>query len=79
MPHQAEIDPKYAFLFSAPAQDNEGRDTVIRYSRKTKEQYVQSEVDGKPSGWSAFYEGGKWVAHVKQKKAAKKSPVKKAK
>ena len=79
LPHQAEIDPKYAFLFSAPAQDNEGRDTVIRYSRKTKEQYVQSEVDGKPSGWSAFYEGGKWVAHVKQKKAAKKSPVKKAK
>lgn len=74
LPHKNEIDPKYTFLFSAPAQDNEGRDTVIRYSRKTKEQYVQSEVDGKPSGWSAFYTGGKWVVKEKATKAkAKKS------
>ena len=73
LPHQAEIDPKYNFLFSAPAEDDEGRDTVIRYSRKTKEQYVQSEVEGKPSGWSAFYEGGKWVARVKAKKTSRKT------
>ncbi|MBD2858527.1 type I DNA topoisomerase [Spongiibacter sp. KMU-158] len=73
LPHQSEIDPKYSFLFSAPTEDKEGRDTVIRYSRKTKEQYVQSEVDGKPSGWSAFYEGGKWVAREKAtRKAASK-------
>ena len=32
---------------------------MIRFSRKTKEQYVQSEVDGKPTGWRAFYDGGK--------------------
>ncbi|GAB3374118.1 type I DNA topoisomerase [Spongiibacter taiwanensis] len=71
LPHKAEIDPKYTFLFSAPVQDDEGRDTVIRYSRKSKEQYVQSEVDGKPSGWSAFYEGGKWQVRDKNAKAKK--------
>tara|TARA_R110001592_G_scaffold6774_7_gene36797 strand:- start:25660 stop:28356 length:2697 start_codon:yes stop_codon:yes gene_type:complete len=73
LPHRAEIDEKYAFLFDAPVKDKEGRDSVIRYSRKTKEQYVQTEVDGKPSGWSAFFENGKWVVRAK----AAKKPVKK--
>ncbi|GAB1257005.1 type I DNA topoisomerase [Aurantivibrio plasticivorans] len=62
LPHKDEIDPKYSFLFSAPTEDPDGVKTVIRYSRKTKEQYVQSEVEGKATGWKAFYEGGKWVA-----------------
>ncbi|WP_339898667.1 type I DNA topoisomerase [uncultured Gilvimarinus sp.] len=61
LPHKKEIDPKYTFLFSAPVADPDGVPTVIRFSRKTKEQYVQSEVDGKASGWKAFYQGGKWV------------------
>ncbi|MGD8176491.1 type I DNA topoisomerase [Marinimicrobium sp. ARAG 43.8] len=61
LPHKSEIDPKYKFLFSAPTEDSDGNATVIRYSRKTKEQYVQSEVDGKATGWKAFYEKGKWV------------------
>src|SRR3546814_1470186 len=43
----------------APQKDPEGRFAVIRFSRKTKEQYVQTEVDGKPTGWKAFYDGGK--------------------
>jgi DNA topoisomerase-1 len=63
LPHKKEIDPKYKFLFSAPTEDPDGNKTVIRYSRKTKEQYVQSEVDGKATGWKAFYEKGKWVAN----------------
>ncbi|ROQ20323.1 DNA topoisomerase I [Marinimicrobium koreense] len=63
VPHKKEIDPKYKFLFSAPTEDPDGNKTVIRYSRKTKEQYVQSEVDGKATGWKAFYEKGKWVAN----------------
>ncbi|MFA7553615.1 MAG: type I DNA topoisomerase [Spongiibacteraceae bacterium] len=72
LPHKAEIDVKYDFLFKAPTQDPDGNKTIIRYSRKTKEQYVQTEVDGKPSGWKAFYEGGKWVIQEpKTKKAAK--------
>ncbi len=70
LPHKAEIDPKYTFLFSAPVKDSQGRDTVIRFSRKSKEQYVQSEVEGKPSGWSAFYEKGKWVVRDKGGKGA---------
>ncbi len=80
LPHKSEIDEKYNFLFSAPTEDDDGNPTLIRYSRKTKEQYVQSEVDGKATGWKAFYEGGKWVvstAPTKRKAAAKKAPAKK--
>ncbi|WP_027330922.1 type I DNA topoisomerase [Marinimicrobium agarilyticum] len=61
LPHKKAIDPKYNFLFSAPTEDPDGNKTVIRYSRKTKEQYVQSEVEGKATGWKAFYQKGKWV------------------
>jgi len=32
----------------------------VRFSRKTKEQYVMSEIDGKATGWKAFYRNGKW-------------------
>ena len=79
IPHKDEIDPKYAFLFSAPVEDDNGISTVIRYSRKTKEQYVQSEVEGKATGWKAFYEGGKWqVSTAPIKKAATKAKAKKA-
>ncbi|AJE22259.1 type I DNA topoisomerase [Azotobacter chroococcum] len=66
LPHRDEIDPKYHFLLDAPAKDPEGRPAVIRYSRKSKEQYVQSEVEGKPSGWRAFYQDGRWVVEDKR-------------
>lgn len=66
IPHKDEIDPKYHFLLEAPKKDPEGRPAVIRYSRKTKEQYVQSEVDGKPTGWRAFFDGGKWKVEDKR-------------
>ena len=67
LPHKKEIDPKHTYLFSAPTHDPDGEPTVIRYSRKTKEQYVQSEIDGKPSGWKAFYDGKKWQVEDKRK------------
>src|SRR3546814_19343939 len=54
IPHKDEIDPKYHFLLDAPQTDPEGRFAVIRFSRKTKEQYVQTDVEGKPTGWKAF-------------------------
>lgn len=81
LPHKDEIDPKYTYLFSAPVADEDGIPTVIRYSRKTKEIYVQSEVDGKATGWKSFYEGGSWkVTETKPvKKKAKKKVKKKAK
>ncbi|MCJ1884489.1 type I DNA topoisomerase [Pseudomonas sp. LA21] len=66
VPHKDELDPKYHFLLAAPAKDPDGRPAVIRFSRKTKEQYVQSEVDGKPTGWRAFFDGGKWKVEDKR-------------
>jgi DNA topoisomerase-1 len=61
LPHQKEIDPKYEFLFSAPQKDSDGNSAIVRFSRKTQQQYVQTEIDGKPTGWRAFYVNGKWV------------------
>ena len=66
LPHRDEIDPKYHYLLSAPVKDSEGRPAVIRFSRKTKEQYVQTEVEGKPTGWKAFYDGKKWQVEEKR-------------
>ena len=60
LPHKDEIDTKYAFLFSAPTVDGDGNRTQVRYSRKNKEQYVMTEVDGKATGWRAHYRNGKW-------------------
>lgn len=76
--HKEEIDPKYGFLFSAPAEDDQGRDTVVRFSRKTQEQYVQSEEEGKATGWRAFYRDGKWRIEAAGKAAAaKRKPARK--
>jgi len=82
LPHKNEIDPKYTYLFGAPVADDDGIPTIIRYSRKTKEIYVQSEEEGKATGWKAFYEGGKWVVSAKKvvrKKASKKAKKKASK
>ncbi|NRB81252.1 MAG: type I DNA topoisomerase [Saccharospirillaceae bacterium] len=78
IPHKDAIDIKYEFLFSAPVKDKAGNPTVIRYSRKNKEQYVMTEVDGKATGWKATYVGSKWVIDdTKIKKASKVSKEKK--
>lgn len=68
IPYKSQIPEKYHYLLDAPAKDPEGNPTTIRYSRKTKEQYVASEKDGKATGWSAFYVNGKWVAKEKGSK-----------
>ena len=52
---------KLRYLADAPQQDPEGNKTMVRFSRKTKQQYVASEKDGKATGWSAFYIDGKWT------------------
>jgi len=61
LPHRDAIDPKHHYLLDAPRQDHEGNKAVIRFSRKSREQYVQTEVDGKPTGWRAVYQDGRWV------------------
>ncbi len=63
--------PKYQFLADAPVKDDEGNPTLVKFSRKTKEQYVASEVDGKATGWVAHYRDGKWFAENSKKKKAK--------
>ncbi len=85
LPHQNEIDPKYGFLMRAPVKDPDGNRTLVKFARKTKEQYVMTEnKDGKPSGWRADYIGDKWVETLKapkprkKKAAAKKKPKKAA-
>ncbi|OED42604.1 DNA topoisomerase I [Endozoicomonas sp. (ex Bugula neritina AB1)] len=71
LPHQAIIDPKYGYLMDAPRQDADGNPAIIRYSRKSKQQYVMSEVDGKATGWSAVFQDGTW--QEKQTKKRKTS------
>jgi DNA topoisomerase I len=76
--HQNEIDPKYGFLMRAPLKDPDGNRSLVKFARKTKEQYVMTEdKDGKPSGWRADYIGDKWVETDKPAKPTKKKPAKK--
>jgi DNA topoisomerase-1 len=62
------ISPKFQYLTEAPTHDPDGRPTVVRFSRKSKENYVRSEIDGKPSGWTGLYIDGKWEITDKRKK-----------
>jgi DNA topoisomerase-1 len=80
LPHKSELPEKYHYLCDAPVADSEGNPSVIRFSRKTKEQYVMSEnKDGKATGWSAFFENGKWAVQEKAKAKAKAKAKSKAK
>ena len=79
LPHKTEIDPKYHFLLEGPVTDSDGERVQIRYMRKTKQQYLMTENEGKASGWRADFENGQWVITEKSSKAAakKKTPKKK--
>ncbi len=61
LPYKDQIDLKYDYILKAPTKDPDGNKAVVRFSRKTKEQYVLSEKDGKPTKWKAFYRDGDWV------------------
>jgi DNA topoisomerase-1 len=72
------ISPKFYYLADAPQTDPDGNPAIVRYSRKTKQQYVMSENDsGKATGWSAWYENGKWQEQAAKKPAAKPKAKKK--
>lgn len=80
VPHQNEIDPKYGFIMKAPLKDPQGRRSLVRFARKTKEQYVTTEEDGKQTGWRADYMTNKWVeSNTETKKKTKAKTKKKAK
>ncbi len=67
LPHKDEIDPKHLYLLAAPIADKDGNKAIIRFSRKTQEHYVQTEIDKKPTGWKAFYRNGRWVIEKPKK------------
>jgi len=66
------ISEKFYYLADAPQKDPEGNLAIVRYSRKNKEQYVMTEIEKKATGWTAHFEGGKWVEAQKAKRAPKK-------
>lgn len=71
------ISPKFYYLADAPAQDSDGNATEVRFSRKTKEQYIVSVTDeGKQTNWCAFYnkDTNSWVeTTLKSRASSKKS------
>ncbi len=80
LPHKEELDPKFLYFCDAPEEDNKGNPTMIRYSRKNKEQYIMSEdKEGKATGWTGHYRDGQWeiTLPTPKKKTAKKKVAKK--
>lgn len=73
LPHKSEIDAKYEYLWSAPTADPDGHPSIVRYARKTQEHYLSSELDGKDTGWRAFYRKGAWVEEKAQKSSRKQT------
>ncbi|QGX41158.1 type I DNA topoisomerase [Permianibacter aggregans] len=89
---KSQLAKKFHYLLEAPDADPEGNPTVLRYSRKSGQQFVASEKEGKQTNWSLFYVDGKWqergdgdeAATAKTKassstssKTASKAPVRK--
>ncbi|MGR5234010.1 type I DNA topoisomerase [Vibrio rotiferianus] len=66
---EERLPEKFKYLATAPAADPDGRPAVVRFSRKSKENYVRTEDNGKPSGWTALFIDGKWEITDKRKKA----------
>jgi DNA topoisomerase-1 len=59
--HKAELDPKFLYLADAPKVDNAGNPVLVKFSRKTREHYLASEVKGEATGWAAYLVDGAWV------------------
>ncbi|HLV47822.1 MAG TPA: type I DNA topoisomerase [Aliidiomarina sp.] len=64
---------KFKYLTEAPAQDPDGNEALVRFSRKEKKQYVMTELNGKATGWQAHYENGTWTEVAAKKKAKPKA------
>ena len=86
--HANELDPRFAYLLDAPEADPDGNPASVRFSRKTRQQFVASERDGKATSWRAVYQDGRWVEQTgatggrkgggKAGRAGKKTPRKTA-
>ncbi|WP_169392982.1 MULTISPECIES: type I DNA topoisomerase [Psychrobacter] len=60
-PIKDKLEDKFQYLFDAPDEDPEGNPTILRWSRKNKEQYVGSEKNGKATRWGVYWRNGKWI------------------
>ena len=58
--YRALLSPKFYYLADAPAADPDGNPAIVRWSRKTKQQYIMSEKEGKATGWALWFDKGKW-------------------
>ncbi len=56
-----KMDDKFQYLFNGPDEDPDGNPTILRWSRKKKEQYIGSEKNGKASRWGVYWRKGEWV------------------
>ncbi len=58
-----QMDAKFQYLFDGPDADDDGNPTILRWSRKQKEQYIGSESlkTGKATRWGLYWRQGKWV------------------
>lgn len=82
------ISPKFHYLADGPAQDPEGNNFEVRFSRKRKEQYLLSLNEAGKTAYTAYYDGesGRWSVKAYGKKSgeeggsttAKKSTARKS-
>ncbi len=56
-----KMEDKFQYLFSGPDEDPDGNPTILRWSRKKKEQYIGSEKNGKATRWGVYWRKGEWV------------------
>ena len=70
--HANEIDPRFAYLLDAPEADPDGNPAALKFSRKTREQFVASERNGKTTSWRAHYRDGRWVEQAGAAEAGKR-------
>ncbi len=69
--HANELDPRFAYLLDAPEADPDGNPAALKWSRKTRQQFVASERDGKPTTWRAHYRDGRWEQQAASTRARK--------
>ena len=57
----------------APVKDPKGRRTLVKFARKTKQQYITSQKkDGKQTNWRADFVDGNWIEQETRKKRSAK-------
>lgn len=58
-----KMEDKFQYLFEGPDEDPDGNPTILRWSRKKKEQYIGSESlkTNKATRWGVYWRNGEWV------------------